>query len=73
MPDPLEGMPHRGGNVLATTVRRAPFPPHTSSGGILSLRGRERIPGVPVLDGDTQVHFFNLCPISSQHMAKLRR
>lgn len=22
MPDPLEGMPHRGGNVLATTVRR---------------------------------------------------
>ena len=28
--------------------RVAPFPPASSRGGILSLRGRERIPGVPV-------------------------
>ena len=28
--------------------RGAPFPPPSSRGGILSLRGRERIPGVPV-------------------------
>ena len=30
------------------TSRGAPFPPHSSRGGILSLRGRERIPGIPV-------------------------
>ena len=30
------------------TSRVAPFPPHSSRGGILSLRVRERIPGVPV-------------------------
>ena len=30
------------------TSRGAPFPPPSSRGGILSLRGRERIPGVPV-------------------------
>ena len=29
------------------TSRVAPFPPPSSRGGILSLRGRERIPGVP--------------------------
>ena len=30
------------------TSRGAPFPSPSSRGGILSLRGRERIPGVPV-------------------------
>ena len=30
------------------TSRGAPFPPDSSREGILSLRGRERIPGVPV-------------------------
>ena len=30
------------------TSKGAPFPPPSSRGGILSLRGRERIPGVPV-------------------------
>ena len=30
------------------TIRGAPFPPPSSRGGILSLRGRERIPGVPI-------------------------
>ena len=29
------------------TSRGASFPPHGSRGGILSLRGRERIPGIP--------------------------
>ena len=29
------------------TSRGAPFPPPSSRGGILSLRGRERIPGLP--------------------------
>ena len=33
---------------IPSTSRGAPFPPHSSKGGILSLRGRERIPGVPV-------------------------
>ena len=30
------------------TSRGAPYPPPILRGGILSLRGRERIPGVPV-------------------------
>ena len=30
------------------TSRGAPFPPPSSRGGIISLRGRERFPGVPV-------------------------
>ena len=33
---------------IPSTSRGAPFPPHSSKGGILSLRGRDRIPGVPV-------------------------
>ena len=33
---------------VPSTSRSAPFPPPSSRGGILSLRGRERIPGVPV-------------------------
>ena len=32
---------------VSPTSRRAPFPPPSLRGGILSLRGRERIPGVP--------------------------
>ena len=38
----------RGSTSLLATSRGAPFPPPSSRGGILSLRGRERIPGVPV-------------------------
>ena len=34
--------------MVPPTSRGAPFPPPSSRGGILSLRGRERIPGVPV-------------------------
>ena len=36
----------KGSTRLLPTSRRAPFPPPSSRGGILSLRGRERIPGV---------------------------
>ena len=38
----------RGSTRVPTTSRGAPFPPHSSRGGILSLCGRERIPGIPV-------------------------
>ena len=37
-----------GSTRVPLTSRRAPFPPPSSRGGILSLRGRERGPGVPV-------------------------
>ena len=42
-PSPLEGS-----TIVPPTSRGAPFPPPSSRGGILSLRGRERISGVPV-------------------------
>ena len=38
----------RGSTRVPPTSRGVPFPPPISRGGILSLRGRERIPGVPV-------------------------
>ena len=38
----------RGSTRVPPTSREAPFPPLSSRGGILSLRGRERIPGVSV-------------------------
>ena len=38
----------RGSTRVPPTSRRALFPPPSSSGGILSLRVRERNPGVPV-------------------------
>ena len=38
----------RGSTRVPPTSRGAPFLPPISRGGILSLRGRERIPGVPV-------------------------
>ena len=38
----------RGSTRVPPSSRGAPFPPPSSRGGILSLRGRERIPGVPV-------------------------
>ena len=37
-----------GSSRVPPTFRGAPFPPPSSSRGILSLRGRERIPGLPV-------------------------
>ena len=39
----------RGSTRVPPTSRGAPFPPPSSRGGILSLRGRERIPGVPAV------------------------
>ena len=38
----------RGSTRVPHTSRGAPFPPPSSRGGILSLRGRERISGIPV-------------------------
>ena len=38
----------RGSTRVLPTSSGAPFPPPSSRGWILSLRGRERIPGVPV-------------------------
>ena len=38
----------RGSTRVPPTSRGAPFPPPSSREGILCLRGRERIPGVPV-------------------------
>ena len=38
----------RGSTRVPPTSRGAPFPPPSSRGGIFSLRGRERIPGVPL-------------------------
>ena len=38
----------RGSTRVQPTSRGAPFPPPSSRGGILSLRGRSRIPEVPV-------------------------
>ena len=38
----------RGSTRVPPTSRGAPFPPPSSRGGILSLRVRERIPGVPI-------------------------
>ena len=37
----------RGSTRVPPTTRGAPFPHPSSRGGFLSLRGRERIPGVP--------------------------
>ena len=38
----------RGSTRVPLTSRGAPFPPPSSRGGILSLCGQERIPGVPI-------------------------
>ena len=38
----------RGSMRVPPTSRRAPFLPPCSRGGIISFRGRQRIPGVPV-------------------------
>ena len=42
----------RGSARVLPTSRGAPFPPPSWRGGILSLRGLERIPGVPVASQD---------------------
>ena len=38
----------RGSTRVPPTSRGAPFPPPSSRGGMLSLRARKRIPGIPV-------------------------
>ena len=38
----------RGSTRVPPTCTGPPFPPHRTRGGILSLRGGERIPGIPV-------------------------
>ena len=38
----------RGSTRVPLTSRGTPFPPPSSRGGIISFRGRERIPSVPV-------------------------
>ena len=38
----------RGSRIVTPTFRGVPFPSPSSRGGILYLRRRERIPGVPV-------------------------
>ena len=44
----LTRLQSRGSTRVPPTFTGAPFPPQSSRGGILSLRSRERIPGVPV-------------------------
>ena len=41
-------LPSRGSTRVPPTSRGFPFPPPSSRGGILTLSGRERIPGVPI-------------------------
>ena len=46
---PLNTRPHsRGSRRVQATSRGAPFPARSSRCGILSLLGRERIPGIPI-------------------------
>ena len=47
----MGGIPHTGSRHPPTS-KGAPFPPPSSREGILSLRCRERIPGVPVASED---------------------
>ena len=42
----------RGSTRVPPTSKGAPFPPPSSRGGILFLRGPERIPGIPVASQD---------------------
>ena len=44
---PTTGLHSRGSTRVPGTSRGAPIPPPSLRGRILSLRGRERIPGVP--------------------------
>ena len=59
----------RGSTRVPTTSRGAPFPPPSSRGGILSLRARERIPGVPVATQEEALSTGNArgTPGSCQH------
>ena len=45
---PTYRSPLKSNRRVLPTTRVAPFPPASSRVGILSLRGRERFPGVPV-------------------------
>ena len=46
---PRQNRLHSKGSTRVPPIsRRAPFPPPSSRGGILTLSGRERIPGVPI-------------------------
>ena len=49
--------------------RGAPFPPHSSRGGILSLRGRERIPGLAISaqEGALSTGKARGTPVSTHH------
>ena len=49
----------RGSTRVLPKSREAPFPPDRSRGGILSLRCRERIPGVPVASQEEPVSTGN--------------
>ena len=59
----------RGSTRVPPTSRGVPFPPPRSRGGILSLRVRERIPGVPMASQEESVSTGKVrgTPGSCQH------
>ena len=59
----------RGSTRVSPKTRVAPFPPHSSRAGIPSLRGRERIPSVPVAFQEEALSIgkFRRTPGSCQH------
>ena len=48
-------LPSRGSTRVPPTSRGAPFPSLSSIGGNLSMRGRERIPGIPVVSQEEAI------------------
>ena len=66
---------HSRGSTSVTPTSRGPtFPPHSSRGGILSLRGRERIPGVPVISQEEalSIEMARGTPGSCHHSQRTR-
>ena len=59
----------RGSTRVPPTSRGAPFPPPSSRGGILSLRGRERNPSVPLAsqEGALSTGKGRRTPVSCHH------
>ena len=59
----------RGSTRVSPKTRVAPFPPHSSRAGIPFLRGRERIPSVPVAFQEEALSIGKLrgTPGSCQH------